>query len=477
MDNKNIYRARKITEEEIKRQADCTAKVRERILSERDGGARRACCVVTYGCQQNEADGERIAGMARDMGYTITYTPEDAELIIVNTCAVRDHAEKKALSVTGGYKHLKVKNPDLKIGVCGCMVSQEKMSEKLKKSYPYVDFVFGTESIWRFPEILCRNLFTEKRGFYENTGDEVISEEMPVERKSSFSAWVSIMYGCNNFCTYCIVPYVRGRERSRRPEDIIKEVEQLVDDGYKEITLLGQNVNSYGKEYGVDFADLLYDICKIDGDYVLRFMTSHPKDVSDKLIDVIAQNPKIERHFHLPVQSGSDRMLKAMNRHYDTEKYLAAVNKIREKVPDISLSTDIIVGFPGESEEDFEATLDILRKVKYDMIFSFIYSKRDGTPAARSTEQVPDDVKTARFLRMLKVQEPIADERAARYKGQVVRVLCEGRSKNNEAMFTGRDSGMKIVLFEGDESMTGRFVDVKITEARAFGMTGVVVNK
>ena len=475
MDNKNVYRARKITDEEIKLQAECTEKVRAKITSEREAGARRACCVVTYGCQQNEADGERIAGMAREMGYTITYSPEEADLIIVNTCAVRDHAEKKALSVTGGYKHLKVKNPELKIGVCGCMVSQEKMSEKLKKSYPYVDFVFGTESIWRFPEILCRNTFTSKRGFYENTGDEVISEEIPVERKSDFSAWVSVMYGCNNFCTYCIVPYVRGRERSRRPEDIIDEIKGLVADGYKEITLLGQNVNSYGKEYGVDFADLLSEICKIEGDYVIRFMTSHPKDVSDKLIDVIAANPKIERHFHLPVQSGSDRILKAMNRHYDAEKYLAAVDKIKEKIPDVSLSTDIIVGFPGETEEDFEATLEILRKVKYDMIFSFIYSKRDGTPAARSEEQIPDEIKTARFLRMLKVQEPIADERAARYKGREVRVLCEGRSKNNEAMFTGRDSGMKIVLFEGDESMTGKFVNVKITEARAFGMSGDVV--
>ena len=477
IENSNIYRARVMTEEEGERQRDCAARVRRLILSERDLGARRACCVVTYGCQQNEADGERIAGMAREMGYTMTDSPEEADLIVVNTCAVRDHAEKKALSVTGGYKHLKAKNPDLKIGVCGCMVSQEKMSDKLKKSYPYVDFVFGTESIWRFPEILCRNLFTNRRGFYGNTGDEVISEQIPVERKSTFSAWVSVMYGCNNFCTYCIVPYVRGRERSRRPEDIIDEVRGLVADGYKEITLLGQNVNSYGKEYGVDFSDLLEEICRIDGDFIVRFMTSHPKDASDKLIDTIARNPKIERHFHLPMQSGSDAILKAMNRRYDAATYLSLAKKIRERVEGISLSTDIIVGFPGESEEDFAATLKMLESVGFDMIFSFIYSKRDGTPAARAENQVPDDVKTERFLRMLRLQEPIADARAAHYIGKTVRVLCEGRSKNNTEMFTGRDTGMKIVLFAGDDSMTGKFVNVRITDAHAFGMNGEVVRK
>ena len=474
MENSNIYRARPITPEEAEEQRAATLHVRKYTDQRRALGQVLRCCVVTYGCQQNEADGERIAGMAREMGYEIVYSPEDADLIVVNTCAVRDHAEKKALSVTGGYKHLKMKNPELKIGVCGCMVSQPKMSEKMRKSYPYVDFVFGTEAIWRFPEILCKNIFTGKRSFTGNTGDEVISEEIPVERKSKFSAWVSIMYGCNNFCTYCIVPYVRGRERSRRPEDIIAEVRGLAAEGYKEITLLGQNVNSYGKEYGVDFSDLLSEICKIEGDFIVRFMTSHPKDVPEKLIRTIKNNPKIERHFHLPMQSGSDAILKAMNRHYDSEAYLSLARRLREEIPDIALSTDIIVGFPGESEEDFGRTLDMLEKVRFDMIFSFIYSKRDGTPAARAENQIPEEVKTERFLRMLRVQEPIADALAERNVGRTVRVLCEGKSKNNPDMLTGRDTGMKIVLFSGDETLTGKFVNIKITDAHAFGMTGVI---
>lgn len=475
METKNKYGAREITAEESERQKECARRVYEKITSERDGGERRACCVVTYGCQQNEADGERIAGMAQEMGYTLTDEPAEADLIVVNTCAVRDHAEKKALSVTGGYKHLKAKNPALKIGVCGCMVSQPKMAEKIKNSYPYVDFTFGTEALWKFPEILCGCVFSGKRSFTENTGDAVISEEIPVSRKSDFAAWVSIMYGCNNFCTYCIVPYVRGRERSRRPEEIIKETEGLVRDGYKEITLLGQNVNSYGKEYGVDFSDLLGEICKIDGDFIVRFMTSHPKDVPDKLIKTIAENPKIERHFHLPMQSGSDRVLKEMNRKYTSETYVALAEKLRREVPDISLSTDIIVGFPGETEEDFDCTLDVIRRVGFDMMFSFIYSKREGTPAAKSEHQVPDEVKTERFLRMLKVQEPIAEQRSQRYVGKTVRVLCEGRSKNNPDKFTGRDTGLKIVLFDGDDSMTGKFVDIKISEAHAFALYGEAV--
>lgn len=473
MDNK--YRAREITAEEAERQKACAERVRERITAERKAGERRACCVVTYGCQQNEADGERIAGMAQEMGYTLTDTPAEADLIVVNTCAVRDHAEKKALSVTGEYKHLKAKNPALKIGVCGCMVSQPKMAEKIKMSYPYVDFTFGTEALWEFPEILCNNIFSGRRSFTENTGDEVISEEIPVSRKSRFAAWVSIMYGCNNFCTYCIVPYVRGRERSRRPEEIIKEVKELVENGYKEITLLGQNVNSYGTEYGVDFSDLLSMICGIEGDFIVRFMTSHPKDVPDKLIKTIAANPKIERHFHLPVQSGSDGILKAMNRKYTSGAYLALTEKMKAEIPDLALSTDIIVGFPGETEEDFEKTLDVIRSVGYDMMFQFIYSKRDGTPAAKSEKQVPDEIKSERFRRLLSVQEPIAEALSQKYLGKTIRVLCEGKSKNNPEKYTGRDTKMKIVLFDGDESMTGKFVDIKINEAHAFALYGEAI--
>lgn len=283
------------------------------------------------------------------------------------------------------------------------------------------------------------------------------------------------MYGCNNFCTYCIVPYVRGRERSRRPEEIIKEVKELVENGYKEITLLGQNVNSYGTEYGVDFSDLLSMICGIEGDFIVRFMTSHPKDVPDKLIKTIAANPKIERHFHLPVQSGSDGILKAMNRKYTSGAYLALTEKMKAEIPDLALSTDIIVGFPGETEEDFEKTLDVIRSVGYDMMFQFIYSKRDGTPAAKSEEQVPDEIKSERFRRLLSVQEPIAEALSQKYLGKTIRVLCEGKSKNNPEKYTGRDTKMKIVLFDGDESMTGKFVDIKINEAHAFALYGEAI--
>ena len=302
-----------ITEAEMEKQHEYA-----RSISAMISGGKNAC-VITYGCQQNEADSERIAGTLADMGYCIVSEAADADLIIVNTCAVRDHAEKKALSITGGYKHLKEKNPALIIGVCGCMVSQVSMSDKIKKSYPYIDFVFGTEHLWRLPEMLYHTM-TEGRSFYPNEGDAVLAEGVPVRRESKARAWVSIMYGCNNFCTYCIVPYVRGRERSRRPEDIEAEVRALVADGCREITLLGQNVNSYGKEFHgeCDFADLLARLCKTEGDFIIRFMTSHPKDASKKLIDTMAENPKIARHFHLPLQSGSDRILREMNRHYDT---------------------------------------------------------------------------------------------------------------------------------------------------------------
>ena len=466
--------ARFPTEEEIIKLNSCIENVRATIDSDKREGKRRNCCVVTYGCQQNEADSEQIAGMAVEMGYNLTDFTDQADLIIVNTCAVREHAEKKVFSITGGYKHLKDANPELVIGICGCMVSEEKNAEKFKKSYPYVDFTFGTESLWKFPEILDVVINGKKRSFVKNTGDEVICERTPTVRKSSFTSWLSIMYGCNNFCTYCIVPYVRGRERSRRPEDILKEAKQLVSEGYKEITLLGQNVNSYGKEYGVSFASLIKQIAELDGDFIIRFMSSHPKDMSDELIQVISECPKIERHIHLPFQSGSTRVLKLMNRHYTREDYLALIRRLREKNPDISLSADVMVGFPGETEEDFEDTLNLIREVRFDMMFSFIYSPRDGTPAAKEV-QMSEKEKTDRYLRLLKVQEPIAEEMAQRFVGRTEKVLVEGRSKNNKEMFTGRDSGLKIVLFEGNDEMTGRFADIEITEAHAFALYGKVI--
>lgn len=447
-----------------------------KALKEINEGRALSACVVTYGCQQNEADSERIAGMLSESGYGIVKDTSLADVIIVNTCAVREHAEERAFSITGGYKHLKEARPWLKIGMCGCMASKADTSEKIKKSYPYIDFVFGTEKLAELPEILYRAISGGKRVFVPNNGDIEIAEGLPVVRESDFRAWVSIMYGCNNFCTYCIVPYVRGRERSRRPEKIIEEVEELAKSGCREITLLGQNVNSYGKEFSdeCNFADLLSRICKIDGDFIVRFMTSHPKDASKELIDVMAENPKIAKHFHLPVQSGSDRILKEMNRHYDRETYLSLVEYMRERMPDIAISTDIIVGFPGETEEDFLDTLDLMRKVKYDMIFSFIYSPRTGTPAAKM-EQVDDKIKSERMERLLKLQNELLAEKNLSYVGKTMRVLVEGRSKTNTEKMSARTEGNRIVLFDGDDSLTGKFAYIKITKSAPFALFGEIV--
>ncbi|MBQ2987837.1 MAG: tRNA (N6-isopentenyl adenosine(37)-C2)-methylthiotransferase MiaB [Clostridia bacterium] len=451
-----------------------TSKIRAIVTA----GEVKKACVVTYGCQQNEADSERIAGMLRAMGYEKTDKEENADIIVVNTCAVRDHAEQRALSITGGYKHLKAKKPSLIIGISGCMVSKKESGDRIKRSYPYIDFTFGTEKLWQMPEILYGVISGQKRIFCPNEGKPITMEGIPVLRENPYKAWVSIMYGCNNFCTYCIVPYVRGRERSRRPEDILNEIRGLVADGCREITLLGQNVNSYGKEFGgeCDFADLLAKICEIEGDYIVRFMTSHPKDASRKLIDTMAANPKIARQFHLPVQSGSDRILKAMNRNYTRESYLSLIRYMREKMPDIAISTDIIVGFPGETEEDFEETLSIVREARYDMMYSFIYSKRSGTPAAEMADQIPPAVTGARFPRLLEVQNEISLERNLVWENQTLRVLVDGRSKNNPEKFSGRTDGNKIVLFDADDSDIGKFVNIRITKAQTFALIGEIVN-
>ena len=434
--------------------------------------------VQTFGCQQNEADSEKIAGMCRSMGYEICYAPEEADLIMVNTCAVREHAEQKALSIVGQYKHLKAAKPDMLIGVCGCMVTQDHRKETIKHSYPYVDFVLGTSSLHRLPELIFTKIQKGKRLYCPEEKEYLVAEGLPIYRESTYRAWVSIMYGCNNFCTYCIVPYVRGRERSRRPEDIIAEVRELVESGYKDITLLGQNVNSYGKDARsddgevYDFADLLRDIDKIEGDYFIRFMTSHPKDASRKLIDVIAESKHIAHQFHLPMQSGSDTILKAMNRHYNTEKYLATVDYLRERVPDVTISSDIIVGFPGESDEDFEATLRMLRRVQFDMTYSFIYSPRKDTPAAAMECQIPDGIKGERMNRLLETQNEIALEKNKPLEGKILKVLCDGKSKNNENVYSGRTEGNKIVLFDGDESDVGKFISIKVTRAETFALYG-----
>ena len=440
----------------------------------KNNGTSKKAFIQTFGCQQNEADSEKIAGMAVAMGYDIIHSPEGADLIMVNTCAVREHAELKALSIIGQYKHLKVKRPDMLIGVCGCMVTQEHRRDDIKFRYPYVDFVLGTSSLYRLPQLIYDKIHKGKRLYCPEEKEYLVAEGLPIHRESNYRAWVSIMYGCNNFCSYCIVPYVRGRERSRRKEDIYAEVEGLVREGYRDITLLGQNVNSYGKDNddGCDFADLLAMLSAIEGDYTLHFMTSHPKDATRKLVDVMAANPRIAKHFHLPMQSGSDRILKLMNRHYDTARYLDILDYMRQKMPDIAITSDIIVGFPGETEEDFEDTLNMLRRVKFDMIYSFIYSPRKGTPAAEMADQIPDKVKSARFERLLAVQNEISLEKNKPFENQVVRVLCDGVSKTNEKVYSGRTEHSKIVFFDGDESDTGKFLNIRIDRVEAFALYG-----
>ena len=462
-------KSRILSHDEMRECREYTKKMRQ--LNE---GKCKKVFVLTFGCQQNEADSEKLAGMSMDMGYTVTKDPQEADLILVNTCAIREHAEKKALSIIGQYKHIKAKKPETMIAVCGCMVVQEHRAEEIKFRYPYVDFIFGTSSLHRFPKLLFDKTTKGKRLYCPQESEFCVAEGLRIERESDYRAWVSIMYGCNNFCSYCIVPYVRGRERSREMKEIVAEVRDLAARGYKDITLLGQNVNSYAKdsEFDYDFADLMAELSKIEGDFLLRFMTSHPKDASKKLIDTMAQNPKIARHFHLPMQSGSDEILAKMNRRYDTAKYLETVDYLRETIPDITITTDIIVGFPGETEEDFEGTLNMLRRVKFDMIYSFIYSPRKGTPAAEMECQVPDSVKSERFNRLLAVQNEIALELNQKEVGKTLRVLCDGISKNNDKVYSGRTEGNKIVFFDGEPRDTGKYLDIKIERAEAFALYG-----
>lgn len=450
----------------------------------RINGKGKRVFVQTFGCQQNEADSERLLGMAEKMGYEKTDDPNDASLILINTCAVREHAELKALSIAGGYKHCKERNPELIIGICGCMVSQEHRKKDIKSKYPYIDMLLGATLLHRFPEVLYKTLTERKRSFLIDNDAAVIAEGLPVSRDlSAKSAYVSVMYGCNNFCTYCIVPYVRGRERSREPEAVLDEIRELLKSGVKEMTLLGQNVNSYRplskEDYG--FKELLSDICALDGEAIIHFMTSHPKDASRELIDVMAANPPkkgrigIAGRFHLPLQSGSDRVLTAMNRHYGTEHYKSLVRYMREKIPDIAITTDIIVGFPGETEEEFCETLEMLREIRYDNIYSFIYSKRSGTPAAAMEDQIPDEVKSERFQRLIDLQTAISKEKNLEFTGKTVRALVEGVSKTDEKKLTARTVGNRLVHFEGDASLTGEYVNVLIERAEVHALYGRLV--
>lgn len=449
----------------------------EMVRNEYIGNKNKKAHILTFGCQQNEADSEKLSGMAQAMGYELTDKPEEAELIVVNTCAIREHAEQKALSIVGQFKHLKEKNPALVIAVCGCMVAQEHRQNDIKHRYPYVSFIFGTTALHRFPELLYKYLTSHKRLYYNEEASREIAEGMPICRNDGYRAWVSVMYGCNNFCSYCIVPYVRGRERSRRMEDVYAEFVDLVERGYKDITLLGQNVNSYGKDSGFDydFADLLDKLASVEGDYVIRFMTSHPKDATRKLIDVMAKHERIAKHFHLPMQSGSDKVLKEMNRHYDTERYYGIVEYIREKMPECAITSDIIVGFPGESEEDFEGTLNMLSKVKFDMLYSFIYSPRKGTRAAEMENQIPKEIQGERFNRLLALQNGIALEKNESLVGKTLRVLCDGESKNNPDTYSGRTEANKIVFFAGEPEHVGKYVSVRIERAEAFALYGTLV--
>lgn len=429
--------------------------------------------VHSYGCQQNVNDGERIKGVLTDIGYGLCDAPEQADLILFNTCAVREHAEQRVFGNVGALKGLKEKKPGLIIGLCGCMANQTHVVEKLRRSYPYVDLVFGVDGIDTLPQLLAQKLRTHKRVLLQPAQRPVIVENIPIRRESEFRAWLPIMYGCDNFCTYCIVPYVRGREKSRRPEDILAEFRGLVQAGYKEITLLGQNVNSYGKglEEQIDFSDLLNLLCSVPGDYHIRFMTSHPKDASHKLIDTIAAQPKLCKHLHLPVQCGSDRVLAQMNRRYTVEQYMELIEYARSRVPGITFSSDIIVGFPGETEEDFQGTLDLVKKVGYMQLFTFIYSKRTGTKAADMPDETPRSEKTDRMARLLKTQDEIAMGLFKAQVGQTVRVLVEGFGRA-EGTLTGRLDNNLTVEFAADPALLGQYAKVKLTSARATVLLG-----
>ena len=430
------------------------------------------CSINTFGCQMNARDSEKLLGVLKAVGYEETES-EKADFTLYNTCTVRENANERVYGRLGQLKPYKKKHPDMILALCGCMMQEKTVVDKIKKSYSFVDLVFGTHNIFKLAELLYRVLSGERPVIDIWKDTTQIVEELPVERKYPFKSGVNIMFGCNNFCTYCIVPYVRGRERSRRPGDIVSEIENLVADGVIEIMLLGQNVNSYGKdlEDPISFAVLLRRIEKIEGLKRIRFMTSHPKDLSDELIQVMKESKKICRHLHLPLQSGSTRLLQKMNRRYTKESYLALAEKIKQEIPDISLTTDIIVGFPGETEEDFEDTMDVVRRVRYDSAFTFIYSRRTGTPAA-DWEQVPRHVTQPRFDRLLAEVQRIAAEQCGRDTGSVQEALVEGVDDHDSSMVTGRLSNNTMVHFPGDESLIGQLINVRITEAHGFYYIG-----
>ena len=443
-------------------------------------GRQPLALVDTYGCQQNEADSEQIRGMLREMGYAFTEDTSVADVIVINTCAIREHAELRVLGNVGALTHTKRRKPNQVICLCGCSMQEPHMAEKIRKSFRHVDLVFGPHALWRFPELLQQVLLKKERVFATEQSDGRIAEGLPVVRRGKIKAWVSIMYGCNNFCTYCIVPYVRGRERSREPEQILEEVRSLVAEGYKDITLLGQNVNSYGKDLdsNVDFADLLAQINDIPGDFLVRFMTSHPRDASQKLFETMARCDKVAPQLHLPVQSGSSRVLKAMNRHYDREIYLDEVRRLKALIPDIVLTSDIIVGFPGETEEEFEETLSLLEEVRFDSLFTFIFSPRVGTPAAKMDDPVPMTEKKKWFQRLLDTQNRISVEKHKEYIGRILPVLVEEENPADAVNnLNCRTDGWRLVHVPGDVSLLGQRKKVKITDCSTWSLFGEFVEE
>ncbi len=462
-----------IAPERLDEQLAICAKIREYWQAR---GVTPVAYVETYGCQQNEADSERIRGLLADSGYGFAQGPEGADVVVMNTCAIREHANQRVFGNLGALTHTKRRHSGQKIFLCGCMAGQPEVQERVKKSFPHVDGLFSTHHLWQFPEILWRVLTRGKRVFYIEDEPGSIAEGLPVRRDNDLKAWVSIMYGCNNFCSYCIVPYVRGRERSREPGEILAECRDLIARGYKDITLLGQNVNSYGKDLGekMDFSDLLAEIARIPGDFLVRFMTSHPRDAGVKLFDTMAKYPKIAKQLHLPVQCGNDRVLKAMNRHYDRARYLELVRYAKSVMPELVLTSDIIVGFPGETEEEFEDTLTLIEEVGYDALFTFIYSPRPGTPAAKLPDPTTREEKNRWFDRLCQTQNRISEDRHRAYIGKVYRVLLDGMEGN---LLTSRTEGGRLVRLEGDSSLIGQFREVEITGATTWSLTGKLVEK
>ncbi len=467
----NTVKSDKLSEKQIE-----YMKLISEIMEIRKRGEKPLAFVRTYGCQQNVADSEKIKGMLKQSGFDFTEEPENADFILFNTCAVREHAEDRVFGNVGALKNIKRRHPQILIALCGCMMEQEHVANRIYKSFPFVGLVFGTHSLHHFPELMYSSLVNGKRVFERGNDDKKIYEGIPTHRDGYFKGWLPIMYGCNNFCTYCVVPYVRGRERSREKDIIVSEARDMILSGYKDITLLGQNVNSYGKtlENPVSFAQLISEIDSIDGDYWLRFMTSHPKDCSKELIDAIAQSKHISKHLHLPFQSGSDRILKAMNRHYDRKKYLDIISYAKEKIENVSLTSDIIVGFPGETYEDFKETLSLIREVEFTSLFTFIFSPRAGTPAEKMDDPISAEEKSKWFQELLDVQEEIAAKRCSSMVGKTEKVLIES-VKEKTGELNARTSGNIIVELNGDKDLIGTFQKAKITSARNWILKGELV--